>query len=400
MLTFRKLEHKIVGSINGKPFNVARTKDTEVALETMAADDRITTKEVLDYIKSCRDQEVAGSNKYLVFKPITGEYFLTLEGFRSKQPLPEVLVKFIQESFDKDTDFMPIVKAWARLLANPRYNAKMGELFAKNLEATYVDSDLVTELMTDEGGGYSREAAVEMATYQDKAITQEGMVATYKVADIVTWEFIMEQDEDSKEWVKKRNPLFKTLPPVVDPTTGEVTTPEKMVKPDYLEDFLFTPAIWTNGDKFYSGKKLGYVYQVGRMQRLPKNALRNLNNTGGGGGLYTGGLQYISCYRSSASHVLTCFINPSDILSFQSEGLAIRVDALFPNNVWDEDESSLKSIYHSSDYAKLSETRLEDLISEALAGNMVIIEEQQAINIARAEGEELKPDVEVTAEDE
>lgn len=393
MLTFRKLEHAIVGTINGKPFNVARTEDVITALETMQDTPGTTTKDVLDYIKGVRDQEIAGSNKYLTYKPTTKEYFLALDGKRSKHPIPEPLVKFIQESYGKDTDFMPILKAWARLLANPYYNSQMGSYFAKYLSSTYVDTVLMKELMNEENG-YSEEAAREMATYQDIAIAKEGLMVTYKVANIVTWEYVMIQNEETKEWEKQKNPLYKTTAPVLDSTTGEVLTESKMIKPDHLEDFLFTPAICKHGDKFYSDGVLGYVYQVGKMQKLPKNALRNLDNTFGGGGLYIGGLNYIEHYRSSGSHVLTCLVNPGDILSFQDNGSAIRVDALFPNNVWEEEESTLKSIYHSSDYDEMSTARLEELMARATEDGVDLIKEQEKINKARENGAKLEPDSE------
>ena len=138
---------------------------------------------------------------------------------------------------------------------------------------------------------------------------------------------------------------------------------------------VFTPAIYTWGDKFFSGTTLGYVYKVGEVQYLPEGATRNLNNTFGGGGLYTGGLNYIKGYRRPNNEVLTCLINPGDILSFQSEGSAIRVDALFPNNVWGSDVQ-LKGKYHSSDYDEMSTERLEALLADALEKGINILEEQ------------------------
>jgi hypothetical protein len=361
MITFRKLEHTIAGTVDGKPFNAPRTEQIEAYLVDAMANNT-PGAEVLAHLKATRNQEIAGSNKYLAFNPVTEEYFLELEGKRSKHPIPKTLVKFIEDSFEKKVDFMPVVKAWARLLANPRYNKAMGKFFSTYLETSYVDRDEVAEIVKEQE--LDIKIATKMATYQDIAITQEGLLATYKVANIVTWQYEMELQEDG-EYKKVRNHKYKLIADKLDPTTGDVLEKGSFEKPDHLEDFQFTPAIYTHGDKFFSGDKIGYVYEVGKIQYLPKDAKRNLKNEFGGGGLYSGGLHYIENYKGAGSHILTCFVNPSDILSFQSEGQAFRTDALMPNNVWDE-TIPLKGTYHSSDYGKTSEIRVEALIKEAI----------------------------------
>jgi len=371
MITYRKLQNTIAGVVDGKPFNMARTPENEAFLVNAQAEN-MPEKDVLDYVKSSRSNEIALSNKYLVFRPATDEYFLAFDGYRSKIAIPEVLRVKIEDSYDKDIDFMPIIKSWALLLSNPRYTPTMAKYFAKYLSTTYTDRAEVRRLMTEED--YTREAATALATYQDIAITQEGLMATYKVAEIVTWEYIMELQEDGTYEKVKRDSLNR-IAATIDPVTGEELEPEKFQKPDTKEEFIFTPAICKHGHKFYSGDKIGYIYQVGKMQYLPEEAPRNLNNTFGGGGLYIGGLNYVDGYRSQGSHVLTCFASPIDILSFQDDGHAIRVDALMPNNVWDE-EAKLSGIYHSSDYGKMSEERVDDLIKAATEKGVSILEDQ------------------------
>ena len=372
MILFRKLEHTLAGTVNGKPFNMSRT-DANIEYLEQASKENLSTKEVLEYVKNSRGSEIALSNKYLVFLPDTNEYFLAFEDYRSKVAIPKVLQGIIEKSYDKGIEFMPVIKAWARLLSNPRYTTTMAEYFATYLASTYTDKVMHQQLVNEED--YSSDAATALATYQDIAITQEGLLATYKVADIVTWEFVMELQEDGS-YKKVTNDKFKRIPAVLDPTTGEVLEKEKFEKPDTKEEFLFTPAIYSNGHKFYSGDKLGYEYQIGKQQWLPEEAPRNLNNTFGGGGLYIGGLNYVAGYRGSGSHVLTCFVNPGDIISFQDSGQAMRVDALMPNNVWDEDDTKLVGTYHSSDYGKLSEERLEGLIKAATENGISILESQ------------------------
>ena len=73
---------------------------------------------------------------------------------------------------------------------------------------------------------------------------------------------------------------------------------------------------------------------------------------------------------------MVCFVNPGDIISFQSEGQAIRTDAIFPNNVWDLDVQ-LKSIYHSSEYDTLSSARLDELMADAVNEGVNLAEEQR-----------------------
>jgi hypothetical protein len=372
MITFRKLENTITGSVSGKPFNITRTDESIAWLEKAVAENT-PDAEVFEFIAKSRLGEVAGSNKYLIFSPVTNEYFLTFEGFRSKQAIPKRLVNIINESHDKNIDFMPVLKAWARLLTNPRYTPQMGEFFSFYLEATFTDTKAAAKLIEEED--IEESVAMNMCTYQDISITKEGMLVTYKVADIVDWEYLMVHDEENDTYKKVMKKKYKTIPAKLDPTTGEVLEAESYVKPDHLEDYLFTPAICRSGDKFFSGSKLGYVYEVGKMQHLPKKALRNLNHTFGGGGLYTGGLQYIESYSQQNNATLVCFVNPSDILSFQSEGRAFRTDAIFPNNVWDLDVP-LKGIYHSSTYETMSNDRLDELMAEAVAEGIDLAKEQ------------------------
>lgn len=372
MITFRKLQHSITGTVNGKPFSVARTEDNIKYLE-VAQKDGFDVEEFNNFVSASRKTDIASKNKYLSFNPVTNEYYLELDGKRSPHAVPKSLVKFIEDSHDKDIDFMPVVKAWARLLSNPRYNPEMGRLFGNYLSTNYVDWSQVEEL---EEEGLSREAAREASTYPDIAITQEGLLATYKVASLVTWEYEMVYNEETESYEKKKKKKYADIADKIDPTTGETLEKGGFEKPESLEDFLFTPAIHTNGDKFFSGDKIGYVYQVGKVQHLPASARRNLSNTFGGGGLYIGGLNYIENYRSSGTHVLTCFVNPADILSFQSDGQAIRVDALMPNNVWDE-TIPLKGTYHSSEYGKTSEARVDEIVKDAIARGVDLVEEQR-----------------------
>ena len=368
MIVFRKLTDKLVGQINGKPFNLPRTDENEITLEKMR--DGVlecSMDKIKELQASSIGMEIEQECKYLSYKPATKEYFLTIDGRRFKKALSPLLVALIEDTFEKNLDLLPIVKAIARLLSNVRYSSVMGDYFANYITTEYIDHTEVERLMEEEN--YTREAATSLATYDDLAITQEGLLATYKVVDICNTYFVQEFNEDG-ELVTVEKQKYEKGPDTINSETGEVIEEGQLQLPEFKEYLDFKPAICTSGHDFYCGEKLGYKYKVGRQALLPKEAPRNLDNTFGGGGLYTGGLRYIDGYSRPSNETLTCFVNPADIISFQDEGNAMRVDAMFPNNVWDID-IPLKGKFHSSEYDKMSTERLEDTLK-------AIIDEKRA----------------------
>ena len=79
MLTFRKLENTITGSVSGRPFNITKS-EAAIDFLTNARDNNATDAEVLQYIEGAKLGEIAMTNKFLVHSPVTGEYFLAYEG--------------------------------------------------------------------------------------------------------------------------------------------------------------------------------------------------------------------------------------------------------------------------------------------------------------------------------
>jgi len=281
MIIFRQNENTITGQVDGHPFLMPRTDKTLSKLLKLQAENG-TKEEVYQLVADSRKETIAGKNKFLVYNPVTEKYYLHYKKKISKYPIPDSLANYIEESYDKNVDYMPVIKGWARLLANPRLDREMIEFFDKYISSEYVDEEQLRVLMEEEG--YSYEEAKKMATYPDIAFTKEGMLATYKVAEMVTWEYTMEEQEDGS-WEKIKNPKYKYVPPVLDDVTGDIVKEGYTELPEFKEDILFTPAIYKHGDKFYSGENLGYVYEVGQIQKLPEKAKRNLRNTFGGGGL-------------------------------------------------------------------------------------------------------------------
>jgi len=393
MIIVNRTEKNIVGSISGKPFSIPFKESTFKKLKSIEEGfAKIKTKGLIEVsIKEAKElttlnfgELVASKNPYLMFNPVKNKYFLVINKGKKDEliddrELPDKLAEKIQDSFEQDFDYMPLVKTWGRFLQRDvPYDIYDAALFTHYLTSMYIDYDKVDELVEKEGLDSS--TARERCTFNDLAVTQEGLLATYKVVEEIIKEWVIVTDDDgnivldSEGIPKKKQVLMDQYKSQykINPITGETTTKEN--KPRYVEDRLFTPALYKNGENFYSGKDYGYIYKVGEAQYLPeihpttgKPAKINHSNTIGGGGLYTGGLDYIKNYRGEQNPVLVCFLDPANIISFQSEGQAIRTWELFPHNIL-EDEAELKGFYHSSEYAKESKERtnkrFEDIISK------------------------------------
>ncbi len=395
MIIINRTDKSIVGSIKGKPFSVPFNENTYKSLKALEAEVKTlsTQSEIKPIIEKATllttvdfGTVVASTNPYLSYNPAKDLYFLTIgKGTPNEhiddRAIPGPIAETIMEQFEKGYDFMPMIKAWARFLQRDKaYSEEDARYFGTYITSRYVDDELAQKLVEEEGINY--DVAYERATFNDMAITQEGLLATYKVVEEVTTEWALEKDDkgevvlDSQGNPKKIKVLKAEYRKQydIDPLTGETKVTEG--KPAFLEDRMFTPAIHKNGENFMSGAKLGYIYKVGEPQYLPKTnpvtgkpAIINHNNTFGGGGLYTGGLQYIKSYRKDDTPVLVCFLDPANIISFQAEGAAIRTWELFPHNIL-EDDTELKGVYHSSAYAKESadktKARIEEIINKRI----------------------------------
>lgn len=363
---------RLTGAIEGTPFNILYTKEKFEDLKTVSS--RLEQSKSPEVFKSIVaeatklveinfNEEVASANGYLMFNVNKGTYHLVSNKGKkneivSEEPLPQVLSDRIIESYEKGADFMPLLMAWRRFLTRERRNEKDTTLFANYLTAMHLDYVAYEKHIED---GMTPEAATELATFNDISITTYGLLATYKVVDKVEKIFKLEKDADGNT-VKK---LVDVVPSTetIDKVTGDVTVKKGEVK--HLEELLFTPAICKDGDKFFCGEILGYQYQIGQEAVLPEDAKRNHQNTLGGGGLYAGGLGYINGYSSEGSETLTCFIDPSEIISFQSDGHAFRTNRMFINGAMNI-EGDTAGMYFVSDYAKESDLRIKDRFAKAI----------------------------------
>jgi len=382
MIIINRTDKNIVGAINGKPFSIPFNEQLYTKLVKISEDFVSSTElpkanallEEANKLTILNFKElIATSNPYLHYNPVKDLYYLVVNKGKKDEyvidkPLPVGLSERIVESFEKGFSFMPIIKAWIRFLQRDKeYSETDAAFFSRYLNTMYIDYEAVDKLVETEG--LSEDTAVERCTFNDLAITQEGLLATYKVVNEIKTEWVLVTDEEgnvvlnSDDSPQKKQVLKKEYQSQydIDPLTGETKT--TVGKPVYVEDRYFTPAIHKHGENFYSGDKYGYIYKVGEAQYLPKinpntNESANVNkeNSFGGGGLYTGGLNYIKNYRSQGDVVLVCFLDPANIISFQDDGSAMRTWELFPHNIL-EDDVTLKGLYHSSQYAKESSAK-------------------------------------------
>ena len=372
MIIVNRKGDSMSGSINGEVFSILfdqskydhlKGEAARIELcERTPAGKKVAEKimvDALEYVTVDYKEQVASVNGYLKYLKNTGKYYLVVDKGTKKElvsskPLPEILAERIIESFEMDADYMPLLLAWRRCISSKYYSEEYAKLFAHYLTAEYTDSALVAKIMEEEGT--TREVAVARATFPDIAISTYGILATYKVVEEVKEIYKFEKDPATGKQVKTKVEAFPSIQEI-DEVTGKVTkTPGK---PKFLEEVTFKPAIWDGGDDFYCGDKLGYKYKIGETHILPEGAKRELRHTSGGGGLYSGGQSYIEGYNRPGREVLTCLIDPIDIISFQDGGAALRTDRMFITGALTM-EGDLSGMYFVSDYAKESNARIEE----------------------------------------
>lgn len=266
------------------------------------------------------------------------------------------------ESVEKDIDPTPIVKAWVRFLRNRNFTNYKAAKFADYITSLIVDMEEVNRLMEEEG--YSKDSAVERATYNDVAITQEGLLVTKKYARLLTegWEI----DQETNKAVKKS--LYKKEDDKINMQTG-VITKGKDILPEFTEELFFEPPLMgTGGDAFLSGDDEGHMIAVGKKHTLKEWSMVNTNDdTSCVKGLHVGGWNYVSCYKSLNCQLLECFVDPMEIGAIcdvreGSDG-AIRVREYF---VFGAVEGRTKGIYHSSKYAAMKDAEWDEFKKEAV----------------------------------
>ena len=312
------------------------------------------------------DSIISTECPFIVRNSLTNKYYLTYRGEKKSDdiisdiPIPESLVERIMSSIDAGVSFLPVVKLWTRFLRNPHLKKKgddFAQRFADFVNMKYVHPKLKQEFLDK---GLDDEVATKLATIYQIKITNEGLLNGYKVSK----EILHKYDSETGECVPRYARTFNV-------NTGEI---ESEGLPDFVEDRLFEPAVQGNrGDAFYSGSELGHFIRVGKLHKLESWDQVNCDDTRTCvPGLHIGGLYYINNYGGEIHNV---FVDPMNIgaIPDSSEG-AIRCLEYFVH-------SSLAgvnaSMYHSSDYAKLTDLDWEKMREEILMSNLKKIETMQ-----------------------
>jgi hypothetical protein len=353
-------EKLLNGALSGEKFNLPYNEDLYVALKAKQAEYNAFTdssvlpaweEEVKALLVEKESDVIETACPDLKKDNRTGNYYVVVDGLVSKTPVPAKLISVILESTDKGISPEPVVKAWIRFLRNPNFTERKAELFANYITAEIVDNQEVTRLVVEEG--FTEDKAVERATYNDVAITQEGLLVCKKYARLITegWEM------DKETNMPKRVPLYPQTPVTVNKITGELSGGEDVL-PEYSEELYFEPPVQgKGGDEFFSGEEKGHIIQVGKKHTLEKWNQVNCNDDAiCVKGLHVGGWQYVSVYDGLNCQLLECFVDPAEIgalcaISEISDG-AIRVREYF---VYGAVKGRTKGIYHSSHYAKMKD---------------------------------------------
>jgi hypothetical protein len=367
MLDYQVIDDQITGIIGDKGFSVPFTKETYEQLQqleekleqTLGADEyKEVLCEIEDFISVPFSTVIETACPYIKVDTATNNFYLHYNEVTSDIPMPKALVERIIASQEKGVDVMPLVKMWVRFLRNPLLRRK-GKSFAKKffnfVNIKYVHPKLKKELIEK---GFSEDVATEKATMYQMKITKEGLLNGYKVSREILHKF----DPETGEQVDRYKRTFN-----VD--TGEI---ESNGLPDKVEERLFEPAVMGDrGDAFScvgpnGYAKEGHFIKVGCVHALDSWDKVNTNDDQSCvPGLHVGGLKYIAGYSGEIHNV---FIDPMHVGAIPDDGSgAIRCKQYFVH-------SSLAgvngSIYHSSDYAKLTDGEWNTMLEEAVKQHM------------------------------
>ena len=274
-------------------------RDTSEAVETVDAY-RAIVEEFMKVISSYDYNEaIASELKDLVFVPASEKYHLRVGNGISDLHIPEQIVESMKANHEAKIENDPLLNLCRRFMLNPKPTQRRFEFLAAYINQDFVDKEAASKMVMEQG--VTLEVALKACTYPDLQVTRDGYLKTSKVVDEILTKYSIVLDDNKKPVLDENGkPKTKLVPRyetsyTVDEETGEMT--ETTEYPEFLEERKFTPAIHTNGDKFLSGDKLGYKYEIGKVAAL--ESWDQVNMQDGQKhckGLHTGGLRYIDNY--------------------------------------------------------------------------------------------------------
>ena len=370
MIIVNNLDNEqITGSMSGKQFSVSyddKKFELMKVLETKAnsASTMDELKAILEEFEPLTHESykeiIEQACPYIVVNKKNNKFFLKYDNQVSSKAMPPALADKMIKSTEKGIDPKPLVQFWVRFLRNCNFTDRKAKLLVDYIMAPFTNYARVAELMEKEG--LSKEVATKAATSTQVAITQEGLLAGYKVSREIFTKFELNEDEQ----IIRRSRYKKKI----DPDTGLVT----MEEPEYVEDRLFEPAVkGQSGDAFFCGFEseggtLGHHIRVGKVHYLPDWSQVDCNDdTSCVKGLHVGGLHYINGYQNDGTQTHNVFIDPMHIgavcdIHAGSDG-ALRVKQYFVHSSFN---GVNKNIYHSSDYAKWTDKEYAKMVEEVV----------------------------------
>lgn len=360
MIILNLIDSVISASVDSEILTKTYSEEVYKQLSELAdkANNASTVKEYQESVQAFKESCKEEINGYLgtfhqdiFIENKTGKFFLKCNGKISAVPMPETMVTRIKESIDKKIDINPLLKTWIRFLRNPQNRPdtienfleplflSFGHRFFNFIDIKYTNQELVSSLMTDKG--YSREVATKMATTYSMKLTQEGLLAGFKVSEEITTRYRLNEKGEKESYN-----VYNTGKKSIDPISGLITQEQVELS---NEDRVFRPAVMKDdGDAFFCGNTEGHIIRVGQVHRLSGWDKVDCSDTGRPG-LHFGGLDYIRNYQTEHTETHNIFVDPAHVgaISDDSRG-AVTCLQYF---VCDAFSGVNGSIYHSSKYA-------------------------------------------------
>ena len=248
----------ISGTYGGKNFSIPYSEEKYKELKALEHDSTLAKtpeefKEVISIFSKAIQVDfkaaMALSIHGLTYVPETGKYYITIGEKHSSINVPEVLVKIITNNYARGIENIPIINMCRRFLVNPKPTQERFDMLANYVTQTWTDYNAAEKMAEEQG--IDIEVALKYCTYSDIQITTEGYLKTYKVVDLL--KDLSPEECTSKLQRDSKGRFIKA-------------TQEQQL---YLESMQFEPAIYKNGDEFYSGSELGYKYEIGKLAALP-----------------------------------------------------------------------------------------------------------------------------------